>query len=296
MTKSHNSLPLFFVIIATNLGGEGKSMIARIIAAMLRMMGESFVLLDADIGNWTSKLREEGAEGLGWGTSIDLAPRMVDTYQGRHVIIDTGANTYASMDAITALLPDLETRFSNVGYSTHAFFPISTNKDKAGDALKAFQKLVVAQRKAYVMVNRDGSGEFDQAPNDLTVVTLNHLQPGFQALLRHLGLPLDQVLTQDIESITEAQPYIADFVKHFMQQPALIEMMSDAPIAVLNARYPIPARDHHRVILDRDHTSNEALLGNQFERRFFDILARFSYTPTGLRQAAQQMEDIGFTS
>jgi hypothetical protein len=294
MTKSHNSLPLFFLIIATNLGGEGKSMIARIIAAMLRMMDERFVLLDADIGNWTSKLREEGAEGLGWGTSIDLAPKMVDTYRGRHVIIDTGANTYASMDAITALLPDLETRFSDIGYSTHALFPISTNKDQAGDALKAFQKLVVAQHKAYVMVNRDGSGEYDQAPDDLSVVKLDHLRPGFQALLRHLRLPLDQVLTQDIESIKEAQPYIADFVRHFVQQPALIDMLSEAPVSILDARYPSRPAPCYRMISHRDQTSNEAILHNQAEARFYDMLEKFPMTPVGLREAAQHMEDSEF--
>jgi len=155
-----NLTTLLFIIIVSNAGGEGKTLLAQLIQALLQLAGEPVIMLDGDAGNKAAWVADDNAKVVGWGVDAIKATDILAATQGSHVILDLGANSLASAREIVDLVPALRKTYAGAGYRTIAFLPVSTNKLGAVAAIKALAPKIAGFEKVFVKVNRDGSRAF----------------------------------------------------------------------------------------------------------------------------------------
>ena len=140
------------IIISSNAGGQGKTTIARVIKALLEMAGTRPVqILDADAGNAAASMLDARAERLGWGVRATVSPQILKAYNGRHVILDLGANTMASAREIVDMLPEMLSLFEGANYRSLAIYPVTPNKPGAAEALEKLTDFLPAQEKLVVL-------------------------------------------------------------------------------------------------------------------------------------------------
>lgn len=177
-----NLTTLLFIVIVSNAGGEGKTLLAQLTQALLQLADEPVIMLDGDAGNQAARVADDNAKVVGWGVDAIKARDILAATRDAHVIFDLGANSLASAREIAELLPALRAAYAEAGYRTVAFLPVSTNKLGAVEAIKTLAPKIEGFEKLFVKVNRDGSRAFGGTLEGDDVVAVGHLRPGFRPI------------------------------------------------------------------------------------------------------------------
>jgi hypothetical protein len=278
---------LFFLVIVSNAGGEGKTLLARLMKSLWLLLGQPVHLFDGDPGNRAAKVDDNSAGTLSWGVQAMRADDIVVATAGQHVILDLGANTLASAREIVDLLPALQASYAAAGYRTVAFMPVSTNKTGAVGAIEALAPNLHGFDKLFVQVNRDGSGSYDANLSSTDVIEVGHLQPGFQTYVRKVAGSFANAVIAPGSGYELAGAYIAAWMQAFAAQEPVHGMMGDVP--ALTAREPVPGPLRFGVVQLAD-TSNAALTTNVHNSRILNAISKAGWTAEGLRTVAARMD------
>ena len=282
-----NIFQLIFLLVATNAGGEGKTMIALVMEALWKLLNQPVELLDGDVGNHALKSTREDARTVGWGAKEAVIPQMLHLTQGCHSILDLGANTLASAREVVDLIPALELAYVQRGYRSIAFLPVSTNKAGAVGAIKDLESNILNFEKFFVEVDRDGSGNFDGELNRPNVIALGHLEPGFISAIRQHSSCIASFIMSPPREYELAARHVADWLRRFAIQPIVCEVLGGVP-SVLTS-YPAP--DEYRFAVKRaSQATNDALLENARCSRILDAIGTTGWNATGLRNVAMQID------
>lgn len=284
--------PLFCITL-TNAGGEGKTMITSLLRAVLDLGGVESYGLDADQGNWALKNRygaDIHTDALPWSVGASAAQQILTKAAGRSVFMDAGANMLVAYSAISDLLPALRDVFGRAGYRTAALLPLSPNKSGgAGGITQLFQKLDGFE-KFVVFNHRDRSGEFGELDPAIPTIAVQHLWPGLQAYLFSRGVRLTEAVTKPEPEYHKAARHIGLWIRAFCQDGSVRELLSPTLCdRALGCLPPPPSRiDYALETLDQVSDDNIATLERQTQ--IIDLLDRHSWSPRGLRAAADVLE------
>lgn len=280
--------PLFLVAMS-NAGGEGKTLLALLLAALMRLEEEAVQVFDADVGNWSIKQQANDAKTIGWGVQVVLADPIADSAKDMHAVLDLGANALASATEITNLVPELRKVFEERGYRTIAFIPVSTNKTGAvGAALKlAESQKLTGFTKIFVRVNRDGSASFDEGIEAQDVIDLGHLNTGFQQYFRGPGDGLVNAILDPPAGFREAALHVAEWMREFAEQDQISTLFPRA-LDVLRS-LPKPSHKLRMTVPNLFHAKDESLAFNGRRTKIMNLLDRHGWTPEGLRMTAESI-------
>lgn len=278
---------LLFIICLSNAGGQGKTTMARLIKALLELAGNSPVLLDGDQGNAAASSYDPEAEKLGWGVQPSDVPEILQAYQGRHVILDIGANTLASKREIVDTIQTLILAFSEAGYHCLGLLPVSPNKRGAVENLIAVANRLPAMEKVIVQNDLDGSGNFEEYSHQYPCAQLQLLDPGF----------MDYVNSSNTRSFCEAvinpgadrklaAEYIGRWMRDFAVQLPRREVF-EAAITALSA-IPSPKKNRFRIKQASD-TSDVKLIAYQKKTDVIGLLDKYGWNTDGLRRSAEHL-------
>jgi hypothetical protein len=284
---SNLTTPLFIVIVS-NAGGEGKTLLAQLIQALLQLAGEPVIMLDGDAGNQAAKVADDNAKVVGWGVDAIKARDILAATSDAHVILDLGANSLASAREIVDLLPALRSIYAEAGYRTIAFLPVSTNKLGAVEAIKALAPKIEGFEKLFVKVNRDNSSAFAGELEGTDVVAVGHLRPGFQAYIRQPGQTMAKAVAHAPPGFGLAAIQVAEWMRGFAVQPPVLNLLGPIP-AILN-RHARPVEVPGFPVNVIAHTADAALAENIRRTRIMQAIGKAGFTPQGLRKVATLLE------
>ena len=279
---------LIFVVIVTNAGGQGKTTLARVIKTLLGLVGQPVQLLDSDAGNAAAKVIDASAKKIGWGVDTVVAPDIVASCPGPHVILDQGANALASAREIAALLPELAKRFEGAGYRNVAFLPVTPNKPGATEAVLNLAEQLPPMERILVRNDIDGSDRFEAIATSNPVVDLKHLPPGYMSYVNEGGLTFLDAIQQPAPDRTEAGRIIAGWLREFAKQTAEHGLFV-VPAAKLEL-HPRPDGVANFVVKTAAAATDQALAQNQRKSRILTLLNKHGWTPAGLRAVAAEIE------
>lgn len=280
---------LIFIVIISNAGGEGKTLLAQLLQAIWMLAGEPVELLDGDQGNMAAKVADKNARVVGWGVNALRAPEIFEATNGSHVILDLGANSLASHREIVGLLPALRRLFADAGYRTVALMPVSTNKIGAVDAILDLEPKIVDFETLFVRVNRDNSNSFDPGLEGRSSVDVGHLRPGFQKLIRSPGASIFSVASTPPPAHCVAGAYVADWMRRFAAQSPIVDLIGDKANPKLDEKSrqrPGPIRFPVMSLLD---TTNDALIENQRKSRILSAIDRYGWNSHGLTEVVSML-------
>lgn len=278
---------LIFLVIVSNAGGEGKTLLAQLMQALWQLLDEPVHLLDGDPGNKAAKVADHTAKVVGWGVDAMKADEIVAATAGHHVILDLGANSLASAREIVDLLPALQRTYAAAGYRTIAFMPVSTNKIGSVGAIQTLALKVVQFEKLFVRINRDGSGTYDAGLAATDVVDVGHLAPGFQNYIRRPGTSLATSVSSPDTGYTIAATFVANWMRTFATQQAVHALVGDVPVLV--DYEPPPGQLKFSVGRLKD-TTDVALLENIRRSRILTAIDAAGWTADGLRKVATMID------
>jgi hypothetical protein len=278
---------LIFLVIVSNAGGEGKTLLARLMKALWRLLGQPVHLFDGDPGNRAAKVDDSSAGTLSWGVQAMRADDIVAATAGQHVILDLGANTLASAREIVDLLPALQASYEAAGYRTVAFMPVSTNKTGAVDAIEALAPNLHGFDKLFVRVNRDGSGTYDANLSSSDVIEVGHLQPGFQTYVRQVAGSFADAITAPRSGYALAGVYIADWMHAFAAQGPVRSIIGEVPALTAIDSPPGVLRFG---VARLSETSDAALTTNLHNSRILNAISKAGWTAEGLRTVAASID------
>lgn len=284
----NNLTRLLFIVIVSNAGGEGKTLLAQMIQALLQLAGESVIMLDGDAGNQAAKVADDSAKVVGWGVDAIKARDILAATSHAHVILDLGANSLASQREIVDLLPAMRTVYAEAGYRTVACLPVSTNKLGAVEAIKALAPKIEGFEKLFVKVNRDGSRAFSGTLEGTNVVEVGHLRPGFQAYIRQPGQTMAKAVAHPPTGFGLAAIQVAEWMRGFAVQPPVVDLLGPAPV-ILN-RHDRPVETPGFPVNVIEQTSDAALAENLRRTRIMTAVGNAGFTPQGLRKVATLLE------
>lgn len=283
-----NLTTLLFIIIVSNAGGEGKTLLAQLIQALLQLAGEPVIMLDGDAGNQAARVADDDAKVVGWGVPAIKARDIVAATKHAHVILDLGANSLASGREIVELLPTLGTGYAKAGYRTVAFMPVSTNKLGAVGAIKALASRIEGFEKLFVKVNRDRSRAFEGTLEGSDVVELGHLRPGFQAYIRQPGQTMANAVSHPAEGFGLAAIQVAEWMRRFAVQKPVMNLLGSVPAVLDWHDRPVDVPGFAVDLLK--HATDAALAENIRRTRIMNAIAKVGFTPEGLRKVAVLLE------
>lgn len=278
---------LIFLVIVSNAGGEGKTLLAQLMQALWQLLGRPVLLLDGDPGNKAAKVADSTAKVVGWGVDALKADEIVATTAGHNVILDLGANSLASAREIVDLLPALQRAYAAAGYRTIAFMPVSTNKIGSVGAIQRLALKVVQFEKLFVRINRDGSGTYDAGLAATDVIDVGHLPPGFQNYIREPGRSLATSVSSPAKSYGIAATFVADWIRTFANQEAVHALVGDVPILI---EYEPPPGQLRFNVKRLEDATDEALTRNLYRSRILAAIDESGWTADGLRKVATMID------
>jgi hypothetical protein len=289
--SNFNPLPplstLIFLVIAANPGGEGKTMIARLLKALWQLFGSRAHLLDSDPGNWSLSGTNPEAMPLGWSVKTFMVPEILKVTNGQNVALDLGGNGLASAKEISGLVPALQRAYSTAGYRTIALLPYSTNKVGASTSIQQVSEELNGFEKYYVKVNRDGSHYYNEDFQADNMVALGHLDTGFQTLITNQYKSFDAIITHPDDNHHLARAYIGQWMHEFASQP-FIKAIIGGDVDILRSINP-PRRTLRFNVSQLEHTSDKNILNNIHESNILDEIDAAGWTAEGLRAVASKL-------
>lgn len=283
-----NLTRLLFIVIVSNAGGEGKTLLAQLIQALLQLADEPVVMLDGDAGNQAARVADDNAKVVGWGVDAIKARDILAATRDAHVIFDLGANSLASAREIAELLPALCEAYAEAGYRTAAFLPVSTNKLGAVEAIKTLAPKIEGFEKLFVKVNRDGSRAFGGTLEGDDVVEVGHLRPGFQAYVRGPGRTMANAVSQPPAGFGLAAVQVAEWMRDFAVQPPVLDLLGPVPAVLDRHERPVDVPGFSVSVIE--HATDTALAENIRRTRIMHAIAQAGFTPDGLRKVAVLIE------
>jgi len=278
---------LIFLVIVSNAGGEGKTLLAQLMQALWQLLGQPVHVLDGDPGNKAAKVADDTARVVGWGVDAMKADHIVAATAGQHVILDMGANSLASAREIVDLLPALQRAYAAAGYRTIAFMPVSTNKIGSVDAIKDLAPKIQHFKKLFVKVNRDGSGTFDEGLGTANAVNVDYLAPGFQNYVRGPGVSLAKGVSTPPAGYNLAARYVAEWMRSFVTQASVHDVLGD--VAALAPCDPPLGLLRFKVLRLEDATDG-ALRENVRKSRILTAIDTAGWTGGGLREVVSLID------
>ena len=291
-----NLLQYIFAVVVTNAGGEGKTMLSLLLRALWSLAREPNGLLDADAGNYSASVQQIGTASaettktLGWSIQSSKASAIVADHAYQHVVMDTGANMMASHREIVDLLPELQRQFASRGYRTIAFMPVSTNKEGAVGAVNDLESKLAGFEKVFVRVNRDGSGHYEEGLDSSRSIDLGHLSPGFQNYVRKVARGYLPAVTTPPAGYKLAADHVADWMKRFLTQPLVAEILGPRPLLALGALKRQPPTRFRFGVMTLAQVTDAALEQNAYRSKAMDVLDRGKWTADIFREVATLME------
>lgn len=283
-----NLTTLLFIVIVSNAGGEGKTLLAQLIQALLQLAGEPVIMLDGDAGNQAAKVADANAKVVGWGVDAIKARDILAATSHAHVILDLGANSLASAREIVELLPALRDAYADAGYRTVAFLPVSTNKLGAIEAIKTLAPKIEGFEKLFVKVNRDGSRAFGGTLEGSDVVEVGHLRPGFQAYIRQPGQTMATAVSHPAAGFGLAAVQVAEWMREFAVQLPVLDLLGSAPAILDRHEHPVEIPGFAVNVIE--HATDAALAENIRRTRVMQAIVQAGFTPEGLRKVATLLE------
>ncbi len=286
----------------SNAGGEGKTTIAVVLEAALDLLGRPVQLVDVDQGMGSLSFQRPDAKSLDWGWPEDKAETVFERLRTSNAIFDFGANTLASGAPVVRLYGKVNDALARVGFRRIALVPISTNKPgavgAATDIIRAFSHMECHS----VLVNRDGTDQYDEDVSMLSALKMPHLDPvlqQFRSEMQKQGISLAELLRSPPAGWVHACDYLGMWVRGFVTQPAMIDILGGNVGAALDAagRRDRPALRlrgltmrnlHDEEIEDRLRLS--AFGARVQEDGIWRVLDTHGLTPAGLRAAANELE------
>lgn len=293
---------LISVSAVSNAGGEGKTTIAIAVEAALDLLGYPVQLICIDQGMGSLAFQRQDAKSLDWNWSDDKADKVFDYLRTRSAVFDFGANTLASGAPVVRLYGKVNDALAGIGFRRVALVPISTNKPgavgAANDIIRAF-----AHMECYaVLVDRDGSGKYDEDVAALDALQMPHLDPvmqQFRSDSQKQGISLADLLRSPPAGWVHAADYLGMWLRAFATQPTMIDILGGDVGVVLDTlgRQDRPAlrlrglavKDlHDDAIGDRLRLS---AFGSLIQKDgLWRVLDMHGLTPAGLRAAADELE------
>lgn len=279
---------LYFILVVTNAGGEGKTLIAKLIQAVWEIGGVDAEILDGDVGNYASKSTDDNVKVVGWGVKPDVAPEIVASTINQHAIMDLGANAMASAREVADLVPALEELYRRDERRCIAFLPVSTNKAGAVGAINTLEEKVKHFEKYVVKVDRDSSGNFDGDVSSQQVLELAYLAPGFQMLIAECDRSIAKAICQPPEGYKLASTYLSKWAYDFVSQAGMPNIFGAAILNKLRSYSDVPGKIR-MLVQDLDDATDAALEENLKQSRILDVIDECGWTPEGLRLAADRI-------
>lgn len=279
---------LIFIIVITNAGGQGKTLLARLCKSLWLSTGQDVQLLCSDPGSAMSKMLDDRAKRVGWGIDSSIAPEIVSACSGQHVVLDCGANLLASQREIVELVPALARHFKAAGYRNIALMPFTPNKPGAVGLLDDLAPKLPPMDKIIVRNNANASGHFDKGKGAVPTIDLPHLRPGMMAYL-DVAAPASfyDVVQNPTPDHGLVGRYVGDWMRTFATQASAYGLFAET-LPLLNA---VPAEPPIRFAVNApDDCTDDALRTNQYKSKILDHIDRFGWTPEGLRRAAAVLE------
>lgn len=281
---------LLFIVIATNAGGEGKTLVGKLFKALLRLSGRTRVkVLDADVGNWACKMSDQNAVTVGWGVPKHMAPHIVDDCAGHHVILDPGANAFAGSRDFADLVSALVKEFGSRQYRVLFLHPVSTNKYGALESVSELANTLAGPEQYMVRVNRDGSGHYvgdESRLQSRPTIDVPHLAPGFQQVLQ-AHADWDDALVDPEPGYDRASDYIGQWFSAVANQQTVQGILGTQLSAHLPTLYePVPKL---LFVCRHKHQCSDTELP-ELERRsgILAFLDSRAWSPEALREAADR--------
>lgn len=274
-----------FIAILSNAGGEGKTLLARMLKALFELQGLAVQLFDGDPGNFAAKISDMTAMVIGWGVGALKAKDIVRATMGQHVLFDLGANSMASSREIVDLLPALQREFAGAGYETIALLPVSTNKVGSVEAIIELEAKIQDFKKIFVKVNRDGSNSFDPGLEGRSVIHVGHLEPGLQKYVNGPGKSLIGSITEPPADYETAATFVAKWLRDFAAQP-LVRFIVGNAVPLLDLHAPTTPPSIRFQVTDLSQAKNKALKEMAERTRILDAIDDAGWSPDGLVAAA----------
>lgn len=277
-----------FVLIVSNAGGEGKTLLAGLVKALFELAGDPVELLDGDAGNGAARVADSAARSVGWGVGALTAPDILKACRGHHVILDLGANSLASQREIVELVPALREVFGGAGYRTVAFLPVTPNKHGSVDAIINLAAKLPDFEKFFIRNDRDGSGDFHGMPSAPNVVDVDYLRPGFIQYIHGPGQSMSKAVCSPPEGYRIAARYVAEWMRDFARAPALAGMF--APSLQRLDSVPRPTSPLAMTVPKLASASDAALRENTRKSQVLRLIRERGWHARGLREVADELE------
>lgn len=279
---------LIFIIVITNAGGQGKTLLARLCKSLWSMTGRDVQLLCSDPGNAMSKALDEHAKRVGWGVDSSIAPDIVRACSGQYVVLDCGANLMASQREIVDLVPALAREFQAAGYRNIALMPYTPNKPGAVALLDELAPKLPPMDKIIVRNNANASGQFEKGKGKWPTIDVPHLTPGMMA---YLDASAPASFFDVVQNPATDRALVGHYVGEWMREFAHKTRVHDLFVETLPLLNAVPAEPAVRfAVHSPDDCTDDALLANQDRSRILGDIDRFGWTPEGLRKAADALE------
>ncbi len=279
---------LIFIIVLTNAGGQGKTLLARLCKSLWLMTGRPVQLLCSDPGSAMARLLDKHCKRVGWGVDRSVVPEIVSACADQFVVLDCGANLMASQREIVELVPELARQFEAAGYRNIALMPFTPNKPGAVGLLEDLAPKLPPMETYLIRNNADGSGQFEKDKDELPSIDLGHLKPGMLAYLNDAApASFFDVVQSPAPNHTLVGRYVGTWMRNFVKQACRHDLFSET-LPLLAA---VPAEPAIRFPVDSpDDCRDDALLFNQFKSRILGDISQHGWMPEGLRKAADELE------
>ncbi|MEH6756456.1 MAG: hypothetical protein V7676_02965 [Parasphingorhabdus sp.] len=280
---------LILVIVITNAGGEGKSLFAQLMKALLLLAGRTVELIDGDLGNKATKLADPTARSLGWGISPDTAQIIFKETYGKNVVLDFGANAMAS-GQYHEFIFGLQQLFGGAGYKCVAFLPVTPHKTGAAEGVKKLGQQLTGFEPIYVKNNKDGSGKFDGSFEGLTTLDLGYLKPGLIEYLKRDGETIHSSIVSPPENCRKASHLIADWARQLVGDNTAMSKMLPQVKAALEKfpKPPSPLRFNFDSIASVTDVNLEL---NVIKSKVLGAIEEGGFSGESLRSVADRMDN-----
>lgn len=277
------------VIVLTNAGGEGKSLIAQLLKALFLLADQAVEIVDGDVGNRATRLADPTALSLGWGFGPDTAQQIFQTTSGKNVVLDLGANAMAS-GQYHELIFGLQQRFTAAGYRCMAFLPVTPHKTGAAEGVRKLGEQLAGFEPIYVKNNKDGSGNFEGSFKGLTTLDLGYLQPGLVEYLKRDGETIHSSIVRPPKNFEKAGHIIADWTRQLVgTNTVLSKMLPQAKIEL--AKFPKPPSPIRFSIGDIASATDAKLAINMHKSTVLSAIERGGFTSENLRAVADRLDN-----
>ena len=279
---------LLFIILLSDAGGAGKSTLARVLISIFNFAMIKPALFDCDQGNGMLSKYEPHAIKLGWGITPAEGIAELANCEGRHIILDVGANTLASKREIVGTIHAMIAEAQRKGYRCISILPQTPNKRGAAEMLVQLANTLPPCEKVIVHNNQNGAGQFEKLTHSYPVIDLDYLSPGYMEWVDSVdGSSFATAILMPPADRIQASLNVARWIRNFVKQLPSHEVFTKAQRIL--EKFEAPKRTYFRP-LTASVTTDSDLEEMEGYTLILDLLRKHGRSPDGLRKAADELE------